>query len=285
MGTVSNSVSDFYRAVPTFRANQDEALNCDGHKKWHRLVLHDFNKGEQFEAVIHKYETWSDFPDAPDSTVRGVRGEGDIEKNRERAARRAKKKIRHACKSARFDRMLTLTTRDAIFDRDAFQRMIETFIRLVRKSTGEAMPYVLTVEKHDSQKTSEAKRGSLHAHVAVRGRQEYKLLQSIWNYRVCGGRGFVRVSNGTKSMSPSHIASYISKYISKSISDVAANKKSYWISHNIAAPERHVKLFNTFDEALHWVIEFYASKGVSWGFGKGRFWHDSALGVLWLPAS
>ena len=77
-----------------------------------------------------------------------MRGEGDIERNRERATRKAKKKIRHAGKSARFDRMLTLTTGEAIFDRDQFQRMIERFIRLVRKATGDVLPYVLTAEKH-----------------------------------------------------------------------------------------------------------------------------------------
>ena len=213
-----------------------------------------------------------------------MRGEGDIEKNRLRATRRAKKKIRHACKSAQFDRMLTLTTRDAIFDRDAFQNKIEKFIRLTRKASGDSLPYVLTVEKHDSVKTSEAKRGSLHAHIAVRGRQDYKLLQSIWNHRVCGGDGFVRVSNGTKKMSSSNIASYISKYISKTISDVAANKKSYWISQNIAAPVRTVQLFKTLDEALRWLTTFYTSKGASWGFDKWRCWHDPSLGVLWLPA-
>ena len=265
-------------------AFQDDALHKDGHQGWQRLVLHDFNNGEQFEGVIHKYESWSQPPDDPEPGFHGVRGEGDIEKNRERATRRAKKRIRHACKSARFDRMLTLTTRDAIFDRNEFQRMIEKFIRLVRKASGEALPYVLTLEKHDSNKTSEAKRGTLHAHVAVRGRQDYKLLQSVWNYRVCGGRGFVRVSNGTRKMSSGRIASYISKYISKSISDAAANKKSYWISHNIAAPVRTVKLFTTFDEAFSWLTAFYDSKGASWGFGWGRCWQDTSMGVLWLPA-
>lgn len=279
MGTVNLSSNG-----KVFLENQEESLHKDGHQNWHRLVLHDFNDGEQFEGLIHKYESWSQPSDEPEPEFRGVRGDGDIEKNRERAARRAKKRIRHACKSAKFDRMLTLTTRDAIMDRDEFQKMIERFIRLVRKATGDAMPYVLTVEKHNSLKTSEAKRGSLHAHVAVRGRQDYKLLQSVWNYRVCGGRGFVRVSNGSKKMSSGHIASYISKYISKSISDVAANKKSYWISHNIAIPVRTVKLFRTFDEALSWLTEFYNSKGVSWGFGRGLCWQDHSLGVLWLPA-
>lgn len=271
-------------SLDVFTDNQSESLNKDGHQNWYRLVLNDFHDGKQFEGLIHKYETWSEPSDEPMPEFRGVRGEGDIEKNRERAARRAKKKIRHACKSAQFDRMLTLTTRDAIFDREAFQKMIEKFTRLVRKATGEELAYVLTVEKHDSEKTSEAKRGSLHAHVAVRGRQDYKLLQSIWNFRVCGGRGFVRVSNGTRKMNPGSIASYISKYISKSISDVAANKKSYWISHNIAAPVRTVMLFKTLQEALSWLTAFYDSKGAAWGFERWRCWQDTALGVFWLPA-
>ena len=97
--------------VDSFLDNQEEALNKNGHQNWHRLVLHDFNDGKQFEAVIHKHETWSEPSEFPEPAFRGVRGEGDIEKNRERAARRAKKKVRHACKSAQFDRMLTLTIR------------------------------------------------------------------------------------------------------------------------------------------------------------------------------
>jgi hypothetical protein len=150
-------------SLDVFTDNQNESLNKDGHQNWYRLVLNDFHDGKQFEGLIHKYESWSEPSDEPMPEFRGIRGEGDIEKNRERAARRAKKKIRHACKSAQFDRMLTLTTRDAIFDREEFQKMIEKFTRFVRKATGEDLAYVLTVEKHDSIKTSEAKRGSLHA--------------------------------------------------------------------------------------------------------------------------
>ena len=92
------------------------------------------------------------------------------------------------------------------------------------------------------------------------------------------------MSNGTKKMNPSRIASYISKYIGKSSLDVAFNKKSYWISHNIAVPVRTVKLFRDFDDALRWLIDFFDSKGASWGFNKWRCWQDSFLGVLWLSA-
>jgi hypothetical protein len=275
MGTVN---------LDCFLDNQEEALHKDGHQNWHRLVLHEFPNGNQFEAVIHSYETWSQPSDIPEPEFRGVRGEGDIERNRDRAARRAKRKIRHSCKSARFDRMLTLTTRNAIFDRDQFQRMIEKFIRLVRKASGDAMLYVLTLEKHDSEKTSEAKRGSLHAHVAVRGRQDYKLLQTVWNYRVCGGQGFVRVSNGSKKMNVGRIASYISKYISKTISDVATNKKSYWISHNIAAPVRTVKLFRDFSEAFRWLVHYWKATGHQPSFDSRHCWQDSSLGVFWFTS-
>jgi hypothetical protein len=283
MGTLYPA-SKFFAAGPIFLENQEEALHKNGHQNWQRVVLSDFTNTGQYEAVIHQHETWSEPSEIPEPLFRGVRGQGDIERNRERAVRRAKKKIRHACKSAQFDRMLTLTTRQAISNRDVFQKMIEKFIRLVRKATGDDMPYVLSVEKHDSEKTSEAKRGSLHAHVGVRGRQNYKLLQSIWNYRVCGGQGFVRVSNGTKKMNPSRIAGYISKYIGKNTSDVAFNKKSYWISHNIAVPVRTVKLFTGLSEALHWLIDFFESKGVSWGFDKWRCWQNPSLGVIWLSA-
>jgi hypothetical protein len=265
-----------------FRENQEEALNKNGHQNWLRLVMHQFGDSGQFEAVIHKYETWSELSEIPEPEFRGIRGQGDAEANRERAARRAKKRIRHACKSARFDRMLTLTTRNAIFDRAEFQKMIEKFIRLTRKASGDAMPYVLTIEKHDSEKTSEAKRGSLHAHVAVKGRQDYKLLQTIWNHRVCNGQGFVRVSNGTKKMNPSAIASYISKYISKSISNVEANKKSYWISHNISSPSRTVKLFRDLSDALKWLSEQWKEAGSHLRFDSRHCWQDSSLGVFWF---
>ena len=206
-----------------------------------------------------------------------------IQKNRERATRRARKKIRHACISAQFDRMLTLTTRAPIYSRGVFQRMLEKFIRLVRIASGENMRYVLTLEKHDSEKTSQAKRGSLHAHVAVHGRQDYKLLQTIWNYRVCSGAGFVRVSNGTRKMNPRNIAGYISKYIGKAISGVQANKKSYWISHGIKPPERIVQLFKTSAEAYNWVMS-YIFDICKLEISRNGFWQDAATGVVWIAA-
>ncbi len=287
MDTLLSTGGDSNVAGSIFLSNQDEALNKDGHQNWHRLIVHEFNDGTLCEAVIHKYETWSEPPTDADPLPRGVRGQGDLERNRERAARRAKKKIRFACKSGGFDLMVTLTTRNAIIDRDVFQKIIEKFVRLVRKATGDSLHYVLALEKHDSEKTSENKRGSLHAHIALKGRQDYKLLQSVWNYRVCGGLGYVRVTNGSRKMSTSRIAGYISKYASKSISDVAFNKKSYWISRNISKPVRTVKLFRTESDAFNYFMNLCIGKGIA---TLGDFiskdchiWKDEALGVVWIP--
>ena len=94
----------------------------------------------------------------------------------------------------------------------------------------------------------------------------------------------MRVSNGTKKMNPGNIASYISKYISKFTSETTANKKSYWISHNIAAPKHVVKLFKTLSEAVAWLTSFYDSKGVFWSLDKRHCWQDTKLELFWLPA-
>ena len=60
----------------------------------HCLVLLDLNDGQQFEGLIHEYETWSEPFELLEPIFRGVRGEGDIETSRVRAARRAKRKVR-----------------------------------------------------------------------------------------------------------------------------------------------------------------------------------------------
>lgn len=179
--------------IDVFKTNQEEALNKDGHQKWHRLVLNDLG-AKHSEAVIQQYETWSECPDPGQPAFRGLRGEGDREVNRIRAARRAKRSIRFACKTAEFDRMITLTTKDN-YNRQEMQRMVGQFIKLVREATAGKINYIVVPERHDSDKTSPTKKDSHHVHIAVCGRQDYKLLVSIWHYRICKGRGFVHVSN------------------------------------------------------------------------------------------
>ena len=275
------------RIVDIFQDNQEEALHKDGHQNWHKLILNDLGRNHS-EAVILPYESWSEPPSVLEPAFNGVRGEGDLEVNRIRSARRAKRSIRFACKTAEFDRMITLTTKEN-FTREEIQRLVERFIKLVREATGGKIDYIIVPEKHDSEKTSAGKRGSHHVHIAVQGRQDYKLLVSIWHYRICDGRGFVYVSNPFnkrtgKAYSPAQMASYLYKYVSKNISGADFNKKSYWISQNIAPPVRVVRLFRTYLDALCAAVEHFKKRGLSFGFDKYRSWQDEALGVYWLSA-
>ena len=270
-----------------FRENQEEALHKDGHQDWYRLVINDLGRNHS-EAVIHTYESWSQPSEIPEKPFNGVRGEGDHEANRIRAARRAKRAIRFACKTAEFDRMITLTTKDN-FTRQEMQRKVEHFIKLARAGTDGKIDYIVVPEKHDSENTSERKRGSHHVHIAVHGRQDYKLLVSIWHYRICSGRGFVHVSNPFnkrtgKAYSPAQMASYLYKYVSKNFSGVDFNKKSYWISQNIAPPIRTVRLFRTYYEALITAVEHFKERELSFGFENHRSWMDESLDIHWLAA-
>jgi len=275
------------RITDCFLSNQEEALHKNGHQNWYRLVTNDLGRNHS-EAVIHPYETWSEPSEIPEPIFRGVRGEGDEEASRIRSARRAKRSIRFACKTAEFDRMVTLTTKDN-FSRQEIQRLVEKFIRLLRDAAGGKINYIVVPEKHDSEKTSEGKRGSHHVHLAVCGRQDYKLLVSIWHHRICQGRGFVHVSNPFnkrtgKAYSPAQMANYLYKYVSKNLSGVEFNKKSYWISQNIAAPVRLVRLFRTYHEALCAAVEHFQELGLPFGFEMHRSWRDETLDVHWLAA-
>lgn len=147
-----------------FQDNQHEALHRDGHHKWYRLITNDLGSNHS-EAVIQPYETWSEPPSEDEPAYRGVRGEGDLEANRIRAARRAKRSIRFACKTAEFDRMVTLTTKDN-FSRDEIRRKVERFIKLLREESAGKIDYIIVPEKHDSEKTNESKRGSHHCQTA-----------------------------------------------------------------------------------------------------------------------
>jgi hypothetical protein len=275
------------RIIDCIKDNQDEALNKNGHQNWYRLITNDLG-AKHSEAVIQPYETWSEPSEFPEPTFNGVRGEGDADASRIRSARRAKRAIRFACKTAEFDRMVTLTTKDN-FTRPEMRRLVVKFIKLLRDASDDKINYIVVPEKHDSEKTSEGKRGSHHVHIAVCGRQDYKLLVSIWHHRICKGRGFVHVSNPFnkhtgKAYSAAQMANYLYKYVSKNISGVDFNKKSYWVSQNIAAPVRLVRLFRTYQEALVAAVEHFKERGLSFSFEGHRSWRDETLDVHWLAA-
>src|SRR5258708_180987 len=110
----------------------------------------------------------SRFSDLP----RAARGKSENrERNDEVAGRAAKKRVRQACKTIGADRMITLTYRDNMTNRETALKHWDRFRRRMGKH--KQFHYVAVIE--------EQKRGALHFHVAVQGRQCYQLLRSIWS--------------------------------------------------------------------------------------------------------
>lgn len=169
---------------------------------------------------------------------RTERGEGDHEKSREAAARRAKTQVRRRCKMIQADVMLTLTYRENMQDMDRLQRDVKAFVKRLR-ALG-PFEYVLCIEKQE--------RGALHVHMACQAfpawmRNEhgirvksYNLIRSIWRRVVGRDNGNIDLTKPRRNASH-RIACYISKYISKSLGDAVFNAKSYWCSRGIPKPK------------------------------------------------
>jgi hypothetical protein len=103
--------------------------------------------------------------------TRSKRGESENrEANDDDAGRRAKKQVRLCCKTIGADRMVTLTYRENMMDREKALKHWKEFCR--RMSKLKSFHYVAVIEEQE--------RGALHFHVAVAGRQMYALLRSIW---------------------------------------------------------------------------------------------------------
>lgn len=141
--------------------------------------------------------------------------------NRERAARRARSECAARLKAIRADRMITLTYRDNVTDRARLARDWKEFVRRVRRVAG--FEYVATHERQ--------KRGAWHMHIAVHGRQNYRLLGSVW--RSVGG-GYVKVRNPWREKKLRHkLAGYMAKYIAKNAEEGELGERRVWCSKGI----------------------------------------------------
>lgn len=168
--------------------------------------------------------------------TRSKRGESENrESSDEVAARRAKKQVRLCCKSISADRMVTLTYRANMTDRDVAMKHWKEFCRRMGKHR--LFHYVAVIEQQE--------RGALHFHVAVAGRQSYVLLRSIWQSVLGKGEdgqqmGQVNVRDphkfGFGNKGSHKIASYIAKYCGKENACRGINEKRYFRSRGVVIP-------------------------------------------------
>jgi len=212
--------------------------------------------------------------------TRSKRGESENrEANEDDAGRRAKKNVRHRCKAIGADRMVTLTYRENMIDRDVALKHWKAFCRRLGKV--KQFHYVAVIEEQE--------RGALHFHVAVHGRQHYALLRSIWQ-RVVGqddqGRqmGQVNVREPNKfgfGVKGAHkIASYIAKYCAEEMNSRDLNQKRYFASRGIVIPEVEtwrLPYTNMLQacEAAFAMLTGHSMSGM-------QMWCNNGLGVVYL---
>ncbi|HTH58985.1 MAG TPA: hypothetical protein VL689_02380 [Paraburkholderia sp.] len=205
---------------------------------------------------------------------RAKRGESEnTDQNLMDAAKRAKQQVRLRCKAIGADRMITLTYHENMTDKARLKKDFDAFRR--RLSKLQDFHYVAVAERQ--------KRGAWHLHIAVKGRQNYRVLRSVWG-RVVGCESVrVHVKNPFREKGLRHkLASYIGKYITKDFAEHALNEKRYWTSRGIPVPARQaiaqlvgdspIEAIKTAFRAAEWAGATLDRCQSYWNEGLGCFW-------------
>jgi hypothetical protein len=198
--------------------------------------------------------------------------------NREKASRRAAKTVRQACAFVGADRLLTVTYRGAMTDLERLVRDWHELVRRIKRVKGGRWDYVAVPERHKS--------GGWHLHVALRGRQDYRLLRSVWWSIVGEGQGNIDVRNpGRGERLQTHkLAAYIAKYIGKAFEEnELSERKRYYKARSIKVPGKECKYVDCYDwpDVLGECYRIARERGA----GMPKFWFCEALGIFWLSAS
>ena len=144
--------------------------------------------------------------------------------NREKVAARARQKVRRYA-NANFSnnsKFITLTFARNVTDLKTANREFVKFRKRLARKLGIPLEYIAVVEFQ--------KRGAVHYHILMNCPYiENETLARLW------GHGFVKI-NAIDTVD--NIGAYITKYMTKdNIDERLAGQKSYFMSHNLKAPE------------------------------------------------
>lgn len=165
--------------------------------------------------------------------------------NLERAAKRATTRVRHLCKAAGVDTLLTLTYAENMKDWATLKRHMKEFNRRMSK----LIPGWFYVAAFERQK-----RGAWHAHMAVHRLppeleakggvkvKSFNVIRAVWRAVTgeMGGNIDVQSKKRNSARAPSRIAAYLSKYMMKAYEegDPWSNRFSSSKGVTVPKPER-----------------------------------------------
>ena len=187
--------------------------------------------------------------------------EGDrVARNRERAARRARRAVEDYVVVNECTKMWTFTYAEKCWDRSQCVADVHEFVQRWRDFESRPFPYVYVIEQHQD--------GSFHVHFAVRHDHftDFFVLRRLW------GHGRVRFDKQRKGRdssrrSKARLASYMTKYLVKAFDDVAVRgQHSYEVGEGFQ-PSSEVRYFASFAEASEWVARMNPQLEMVWFSG------------------
>lgn len=208
------------------------------------------------------------------------------EANLERAAKRAKTRVRHLCKAAGVDTLLTLTYAANMCDWALLKRHMKEFNRRMSK----VIPGWFYVAAFERQK-----RGAWHAHLAVHRLpaelqlrpgvrlKSFNVIRAVWRSvtQEYGGNVDVQARKRNSQRAPSRIAAYLSKYMTKAFAEGEPWSNRFSCSRGVTVPEPDLIRFAgyTFSEVAMAVFDdmpSFVSDQCRWGMSR---WKD---GLWWI---
>ncbi len=213
----------------------------------HELVRRDLGNGH-YEYRSRPLVTWesvavlsdgahADYLDQRESLADDMR-----QANLERAAQRAKTRVRHLCKVAGVDTLLTLTYQANMQDWALLKAHVKEFNRRMKR----LIPgwfYIAAFERQH--------RGAWHVHMAVHRLpaqlaastgvkvKSFNVVRAVWRSVTCdlGGNVDVQSRKRNSQRAPSKVAAYLSKYMLKAFSDGDAWSNRFSSSKGVTVPK------------------------------------------------
>jgi hypothetical protein len=199
-----------------------------------RLKAIDLGNGH-LEVSAHRPQVWHEWDYQPADLDAWIAEGGEPTKLEQqeralrllqRAAQRAKGRVRQLCKVMGADTLLTLTYKQNVTDESLCKADLKEFVRRVRR----VLPDFKAVVGFEQQK-----RGAWHVHLATLALppalqnkagikvKSFDLVRSIWRGVTKERGGNIDVSRRKRNSkrSPARLAAYLSKYITKAFEDGA----------------------------------------------------------------